>query len=173
MQQGHKHFVQRHTQNRRLIGRFARVGAMVNRVLAHGDALNRKHREGLLLVVVACVVAIRAFERGLVRVQHPFQHNLCVGRHSQIIADAFGQHSASVAQQTRKLVFTQGIGHRRDRAQNRRGITTQHHTNRKGCVRMRRAMVAKIQRAATVREPAHDEFIASQNLLAINPQILP
>ena len=61
LQQRHEHFVQGHAQYRRLVYRLACVSAVVNRVLAHGDALYREHREVVLLVVITGVVAIRAF----------------------------------------------------------------------------------------------------------------
>ena len=55
----------------------------VDRVLAHGHALNGKDRELGLLVVVTRMVAIGAFERHLAGVDHPFEHDLRRGRHLQ------------------------------------------------------------------------------------------
>ncbi|MNM52217.1 hypothetical protein D3C81_632920 [compost metagenome] len=34
-------------------------------------------------------------------------------------------------------------------------------------------MLAEVQRAATVRQPAHDDLIASQHLLAVDTEVLP
>ena len=39
---------------------------MIERVAPHGDALDREDREPVLLVVIACVIAKRTFERVLI-----------------------------------------------------------------------------------------------------------
>ena len=64
-EQRHEHFVQRHAQHRRLVGRLAGVGRVIDRVAPRRDPLDREDRKALLLVVVAGVVAERPLERGL------------------------------------------------------------------------------------------------------------
>ena len=61
---------------------------MVNRIAPHGDVGDGEHREGFLFVVVAGVVAIRAFERGFVRIDIAFEHDLGAGRNLQIATHA-------------------------------------------------------------------------------------
>ena len=67
-----------------------------------------------------------------------------------------------MAQQSGELVFGQSVRYRRDCAENGRRVTTEHHADRERRIRMREAMIAKIERATPMREPAHDEFIASE-----------
>ena len=90
LQQRHEHFVQRDAEHRRLVGRLAGVGRVVDRVAAHRDPLDREHRKALRFVVVAGVVAERAFERGLVagriariRPDESFEHDFGRRRHAE------------------------------------------------------------------------------------------
>ena len=172
LQERHKHFIQRHAQHRRLIGRFAGVGAVVNRMFTHGDAFHCEHRKIILLVVIAGVVAIRAFQRRFIGVDYAFEHNFCPRRHLQIIADTFHQLRARAAQQAGKLVFAQSVRHRRNRAQNGGRVATEHHRHRIRHARMRFFMCLKIQRATTVRQPAHNQLVFANHLLPVNAQIL-
>ncbi len=89
LQQRHEHLVQRQTQHRRLIGRTAGIGAVIDGILAHRHVGDGKDRELVHLVVVAGVVAIRAFRRHLARLQIAFQHDLGAGGHLQVTADGF------------------------------------------------------------------------------------
>ncbi len=104
LQDRHEHLVQRHAEHRRLVGRLAGVGGVVDRVAAVRQALDLEHREPVLLVVIAGVVAERAFERVQVAADAPcsrtpcslapgearcgdrdvaFEHELGAGRHLQ------------------------------------------------------------------------------------------
>src|SRR3546814_13651300 len=51
-QQRHEHFVQGYAQNGWFVGRLAGIGAVVNGLAAHGDALYGKDRKPILLVVI-------------------------------------------------------------------------------------------------------------------------
>ena len=172
MQKRYEHFVQRHAQNGRFIGRFACVGGMVNRVFTHGDALDRKHREMILLVVIAGVVAVWAFQRGFIWMNHTFQYDFCTGRHLQIVADTFHQLRPRTAQQSGKLVFAQGIGNRRYRAQNGGRVAAEHDGDGIRRIGIEFAEFLIIQRAAAMRQPAHNQLVFADELLAVNAQIL-
>ena len=63
LQDGHEHLVERHAQHGGLVRRLAGVGGVVDRLLAMGDALDLEYRKPVLFVVIAGVVAERAFER--------------------------------------------------------------------------------------------------------------
>ena len=83
MQERHEHLVQRDAEHRRLVGRLAGVGGVVDRVAPHRDALDREHRKALDLVVVAGVIAERTLGGGLVagrvvriRMDEAFEHDL-------------------------------------------------------------------------------------------------
>ena len=81
LQNRDEHFIERHGQHGRLIGRLARVGAVINRIFTHREALDGKNREHRLFVVVAGMVAERAFQRRFVRPDNALQHDLRRGRH--------------------------------------------------------------------------------------------
>ena len=86
LQDRHEHFIQRCTQDRRLVGGFAGVGRVVDGFVSHGDALDCKDGKGFLLVVIARVVSERTFDRRLSRPNAPFEHDLARRRHLQIRA---------------------------------------------------------------------------------------
>ena len=156
LQDRHEHLVQRHAEHGRLVGRLAGVGGVVDRVAPVRHAVDLEHREPVLLVVVAGVVAERAFERvqvaadllraarraRCVRVKPggaggmwPSSTNSARRRHLQHhagLADAaVGHLGAAAAQQAGELVFGQRVGHRRDGAEDRRRIGAQRHRDRK------------------------------------------
>ena len=90
----------------------------------------------------------------------------------QIIAYALHQLGARAAQQACELVFAQGIGHGRDRAQNGGRVTAQDHRHWIRLTGVGLFVRQKIQSAATVSEPAHDDFVFAYDLLAVNAQVL-
>ena len=132
---------------------------MVNRVFAHGNAFDREYGEMVLLVVIARVVAVWAFQRGFVRMNHAFQYNFGTGRHLQIIADTFHQFRPRTAQQSGKLVFAQGIGNGRYRAQNGGGVATEYDGDGIRRIGIEFAEFLIIQRAAAMRQPAHNQLV--------------
>jgi hypothetical protein len=69
------------------------------------DALDREHREMLLLVVVAGVIAERSFERRLAGRDVAFEHDLGGCRHLEIAAQAFHEFGLRATQQAGELVF--------------------------------------------------------------------
>ena len=173
LQQRHKDLIQRNAKDGRLIRRLAGVSTVVNRVFTHRDAVDRKNREFCLLVVVTGVVAIRAFERHFIGMNHPFQHNFGRGRHLQGRADALDQFGLAAAQQAGKLVFGERIRYRRHRTENGRRIAAEHDRHRERLAGIGQLVIAKIQRPAAMRQPAHDQLVRAQHLLAINTEILP
>ncbi|MCY1451654.1 hypothetical protein D9M71_685300 [compost metagenome] len=98
LQDRHEHFVQCHAEDRRLIWRAAGVGAVVDRLVPVGDALDGEHREAVHFVVVAGVVAVRAFRGHFARVDHAFQNDLGGGRYLQVATPALDQLGAVAAQ---------------------------------------------------------------------------
>ena len=84
LQDRHEHLVERYAQHRRLVRRLAGVGAVVDRVAAHGDALDGEHRKFGLLVVIAGVVAVGAFQAVSFGKDDALQHDLGRSRYLQI-----------------------------------------------------------------------------------------
>ena len=139
-----------------------------------------KHREALDLVVVAGVVAERALGRGLVagriaRVgpDEAFEHDLGGRRHLQVVRQALDDLGARAAQQPGELVFGQRVGHRRHRAEDRRRIGAQRDRDRKRRARDAQRVVAEVERAAAMGEPAHDHLVARDHLLPVDAEVLP
>ena len=66
--QRYKNLIQGDTQHGRFVGGLAGVGAVVRGVAAHGDALDGEDREPVLFVVIAGMIAVRAFQGHFVRV---------------------------------------------------------------------------------------------------------
>ena len=173
LQDRHKDFVQRHAQNGRLIRRTTGVGAVINRVFTMGDAFHGKHREVIHFVVITGVVAEWAFGGHFAGVNHPFQHNFSAGWHHQIVANAFHQLGFAVTQQAGKGVFAQRIRYRSYRTEDGGRIGTQRYGYRKWLARMRQLPLAEIQRATAMAEPAHNQFVFADHLLAINAEVMP
>src|SRR5699024_10578455 len=106
-------------QHRRLVGGLAGISAVINGILAHGDALNSEHRKPFLLVVIAGVVAVGAFQRlYIITVGHvrcargngwllspwiiggqnvSFKDDLGMGWHRQFAAQRLGDFSTRAA----------------------------------------------------------------------------
>ena len=119
------------------------------------------------------MVAERSFRSGFARIDEAFQHDLGRGRHLQVGAETLHQFRLAAAQQPGELVFRKRIGHRRDRRQDRRRVGADHHRYGERLAGARRAMLAKIQRTAAMRQPAHDDFVARNDLLAVDAEVLP
>ncbi|MNQ50359.1 hypothetical protein D3C85_642960 [compost metagenome] len=193
-QQGHEDLVERDAQHGRFVGRLARIGGVIDGVAPHRDAFDREDGEPVLLVVVAGVVAVRAFQRHLVvgigrrvrafghdrldgarvggRQQMAFQHDLGPGRHGKVAAQRLRDLGARAAQQAGELVFGQAVRHGRDGAQRGGRVGAQRDRDGEGRAGVRDGVVAEIQRAAAMRQPAHDELVGPQQLLAIDAQVL-
>ena len=179
LQQGHEHFVQRHAQHGRLVGRLAGIGRVIDRVAAHRDAVDREHGEPVLLVVIAGVVAVRPFQRMLeagrmafIWIDMALEHDLGRRRHAQLAADRLRQDGPLAAQQAGELVFGQRVRHGRHRAQDRGRVGAQRHRHRIRLAGVGDAVFAEIERAAAVCEPAHDDLVRPQHLLAVDAQVL-
>ncbi|KFB74583.1 MAG: hypothetical protein AW09_000096 [Candidatus Accumulibacter phosphatis] len=118
------------------------------------------------------MVAIRPFERAFGRIDESFENDLGCCRYLQIGAQALHHFGLGPAQQTGKLVFGETVRNRRHCRENRRRIGAQCHRHRERLTRMLQAVLAKIERAAAVRQPAHDHPVAPDHLLAIDAQVL-
>ena len=84
LQDRHEHLVQGHAEDRRFVRRATGIGAVVDRLLPMGDALDGEDREALHLVVVAGVIAEGPLRCGIVREQMALQYELRRGGHLQI-----------------------------------------------------------------------------------------
>ena len=77
-------------------------------------------------VVVAGVVAVRAFVAVLVEADMALQHDLGRGRHLERDGDAVDQLDPLAAQQAGELVLGHGVRHRRDGGQGDAGVGAEH-----------------------------------------------
>jgi len=153
---------------------------VVNGINALRDAVDGEDRELGALVVITRVVAKRAFQSVLetagmlcVGTNVAFEHDFGKGGHTQFTAQRLDQFGAAAAQQTGKLVFTQTVGHGCHSAQNRGRVSPQRDTHRVGLAGVLLGVVPEVERAAAVRQPAHDDLVAGQHLLAVNTEVLP
>ena len=89
-----------------------------------------------------------------------------------VLPSAVDDLGAAAAQQAGELVFGQAVGHRRDRAQDGGRVGAQRHRHRVGLAGMGDAVLAEVLRAAAVRQPAHDDLVAREHLLAVDAQVL-
>jgi hypothetical protein len=100
------------------------------------------------------------------------QHDLGARGHAQLAAQGLDQFRAATAQKSGKLVFGQAVGYGRHRAQYRGRVGANGYHHRIGLAGVLLAMLAKIQRATPVRQPAHDDLVAVEYLLAVDAQVL-
>ncbi|CUI45799.1 Uncharacterised protein [Achromobacter xylosoxidans] len=130
----------------------------------------------LVVAVGRRIDAVRYHRRDGARIrrrqQVAFQHDLGPGRHRQVAAQRLRHLGARAAQQAGELVFGQAVRHRGDRAQRGGRVGAQRHGDGEGGARMGQRVVAEIERAAAVRQPAHDELVRAQQLLAVDAQVL-
>ena len=126
MQQRNEDFVQRFAEDRRLVGRPAGVGRKIDRIAAHGDRGDGENRKLLDRIVIAGVIAIRAFVAIIGERDFAFEHDLGFRRHFERLAHAIGQLHARAAQQSRELIFRQRVRHRRHRGEDRSRIGAEH-----------------------------------------------
>ena len=172
LQQRHEDLVEGDAEDRGLVGRASGIGAVVDRLRALRDAVDREDREGLLFVVVARMVAERPLEGRVAGGDMALEDDLGVGRHLQVVADAVDEFALAAAQQPGEGVFGQGVGDRRDGREQRRRVAAEDDTDRKRLARMGLLPVAEVERAAAMREPAHDEPVAADELLAVDAEVL-
>ncbi|EXI74668.1 MAG: hypothetical protein AW07_01596 [Candidatus Accumulibacter sp. SK-11] len=145
---------------------------MVDRLLPHAQALDGEYREARLLVVVAGMVAVRPLERGLLRVDEALENDLGRGRHLQIRTETFHHFGLAAAQQAGELVLGQAVGDRRHRCEDRRRVGPEGDGERERLAWMLQAMLAEVERATTMRQPAHDQLVRPQHLLAVDAEVL-
>jgi hypothetical protein len=102
-----------------------------------------------------------------------FEHDLGRGGHGERQAQRGSDLGACAAQQARELVFAQRVGHGRDGTQQRGRVGPQRHGHGVRLAGVCCAVVGKIERAAPVGQPAHDDLVAPDHLLAVDAQVLP
>ncbi len=83
-----------------------------------------------------------------------------------------GDLGARAAQQPGELVLRQRVRHRRHGPQGRRRVGAQGHRDRKRRPGVSQGVVAEVERAAAVREPAHDHLVAADDLLPVDAEVL-
>ena len=145
---------------------------MVNGRLAHGDALDGQHGKFRHFVVIPRMVTIRAFGGGVVWMDDAFEHNFRARGHVEVRTHRFADFRARAAQQPGELVFRKCVRNRCHRSEHGSRVAAQRDGDGEGFIRIGGAKIAVIQRAAAMRQPAHDEAVFADDLLAINAQIL-
>ena len=103
-----------------------------------------------------------------VGVDMALEHDLGLGRYRERHAERVGDLGARAAQEARKLVFRQRVGYGGDRAEDGRRVRPNGHGHGVGLAGVLAAMLGKIERPAAVREPAHDELVTADHLLAVD-----
>ncbi|MNZ82874.1 hypothetical protein D3C78_1015840 [compost metagenome] len=119
------------------------------------------------------MVAVRTFVGHLAGVDHAFEDDFGAGRHLQVAAAAFHQFGAVVPQQAGEGIFGEAVRHRGDGAEDGRRVGTQGDGHREGLTGMLGAPFAVIQRTAAMAQPAHDDLVAADHLLAVDAEVLP
>ena len=145
---------------------------MIDGIAPLGDVGDGEDRELVHFVVVAGVIAVRPFGGHLPRLQIAFQHDLGAGGHFQIAAQRLHHLGTAAPQQTGKGVFGEAVRHRRHRAQDGRRIGAQRHRHREAFARVGLLPLAKINGATPVIQPAHDQLVLADLLLAIDAEVL-
>ncbi len=100
------------------------------------------------------------------------EHDLGRRRNRQVAADAARGLGPPAAQQAGELVLGQVVRHRRDRAQDGGRVGTERHGQRERLAGAGQPVFAEVQRAAAVRQPAHDQLVAADHLLAVDAEVL-
>ena len=176
LQERHKDLVERYSQHRRFIRRTAGIGAVVNRGLAMGYRRDGEYREAFHLVVIAGMVAERPFLGGLAGLEVALENVFSVGRYSEAVLtaqrrQALGDLGFTAAQQTREGVLGDSVGYGCDGGQGRGGIRAQGYGHGVALPRMLQLPIAKIECAAAMGQPAHDELVAPDQLHAVDAEI--
>ena len=79
---------------------------------------------------------------------------------------------ACAAQQPSELILGQRIGYRRHGAEDRRRVGSERDRDRKRLARRRECVIAEVERAAAMRQPAHDQLVLCEHLLPVDAQVL-
>ena len=171
--EGDEELVHGRAEDGRLVGRAAGVGAVVDGVAAVGDALDGEDRERLDVVVVPGVVPERAL-RGLVPgMDGALEHDLRARRHLEIGTDGPRDLGAPAPEEPRERVLGERVRDRGDRGEGRRRVRPEGDRDRERLPRPRLAPRPVVESAPPVREPAHDDPVARDDLLAVDAEVLP
>ncbi len=146
---------------------------MVDRLAPVRDSIHGEHRKGLGLIVVAGMIGKGSLLCCISRMDVPLQHDLRGGWDLERRADAPDHLCPGPTEEPCKGVLGQGIRYRRHGRQHSRRIGANHRSHRERLTRILPLVLSEIQRPATVGQPPHDEAIAANDLLAVDPQVLP
>ncbi len=92
--------------------------------------------------------------------------------HARVADRAVADLGPAAAQQAGELVLREGVGNRRDGAEHRRRIGAEGDGERKRPAGTGRGELAEVERAAALRQPAHDHLAPADHLLPIDAQVL-
>ena len=197
LQDRHEHLVQRQAEHGGFIRRFAGVGGVIDRVAPVRQSRDLEHRKPFLFVVIPGVVAKRTLECVKVAVhflqsdaafafpskpgntggnrafQDDFRRRRNLQHHARITHRGLGQLGAAAAQQAGELVLGKTVRHRRHGTQHRRRVGAERHCDRKSLPWLGEREFSEVERAAAVRQPAHDDLPPADHLLPIDTQVLP
>ncbi len=171
LQQRNEHFIQRLAQNAGLIRRPPGEGRKINRIAPHRDRGDVEHGKLLDRIVIARVVAIRAFIAIIGKRNLALDHDFGFRGHFQRLRNTIRQLHALPAQQPRKLIFRKRIRNRRHRGQNRSRIGADNSGGGQGHTLFLfppRMML----RAAAMFQPAHQRLIFARHLKPIDAEIV-
>ena len=146
---------------------------MVNGVCAVRDVRDGKHRELFHFVVVPGMVPEWPLPGGVAGFDVAFQDDFRLCRHSQRIGKATGDLRARAANQAGKGVFGNPVGDGRGRREQGRRIRADGDSNRETFPGMGFAPGLVVEGAATMGKPAHYQPVAPDQLLPIDPQVMP
>ncbi|TLD46046.1 MAG: hypothetical protein FAZ92_01654 [Accumulibacter sp.] len=118
------------------------------------------------------MVSVGPFERALLRVDEALQNDLGRGGHLQVRSETFHHFGLAATQQTGELILGEAVGNRRHRRENRRRISPEGNRDRERLAGMLQAVLAEVECATAMRQPAHDQLVRPQHLLAINAEVL-
>ena len=168
LQDWDEHLVECDPQYGRFIGRSTGIGAVIDRRRPGSDPINGKYGKCLDLVVVASVVSEWTFWCFITGLYGTFEHHFRTGRNFEVGADTVNQLGFGTSEQTRKGVLGECIGHWRHGAEHGCRVRAQCHHDRESLTGMTLLPLAEVECSTAVGQPAHDDSIAADHLLAIN-----
>src|SRR6185295_1945457 len=150
--------------------RLADDDGLIDRLLAMRNAGDVKHRKLIFKRVVAGVIAERAFNSQLVRIDVAFQHDLGTCRHFDIYRLAFHHLDRFLAQEPGDHHLVQVFGQRHNRREDRHRIGPYGHSYVEPSAAAS-LQVAKVLSAVFVNLPMHAGGLFVVNLHAIHPAV--
>ena len=156
--------------DRWLVGGAAGERGQIHARLADAHVLQAEYRERLGRIVIAGVVAERAFHRGFRGRDGAFEHDLRAGRHMQRDGAAGRKLGPPPAQEAGKGKLTDAFRRGHDGGEDGGGIGADDHGH--GGFEPARGPLPVVGRAAAHRQPAHDRRVLVQHLHAVDAEIV-